>query len=258
MRYSTLKIANQVLNATDFDTVSTLGETEESEQVLDIIERAYVELDLGLEWFPRKQITRLETSTGTSYNTSTDNWYTSWPAIPWAMAIPTGVEAVYKVFYGGSEMKFLPPEDAQRRIENGSFFKTTGDPKYWTTGLKEEKYIVFDSYDSDTETYLNDTRSSAYVLKYSTTSLDSDDDIPDMPDRYYSALINRCIELAFRELVGNQQIASDYRQDARSSRNKLYARNSVTKVKSHHPGDFSTARRRRGSRIILSQDVNVV
>src|SRR3990167_5773489 len=103
MRYNTLTLVNKILNALDLQPVSTIGETEDSEQVLDIVDRVITEVDLDKNWYARRASIRLETSTATADDVAATDWEDNYPAIPWAMKIPDNVEAVYKVFYNTKE-----------------------------------------------------------------------------------------------------------------------------------------------------------
>lgn len=244
MRYNTLQLVNKVLNALDLDTVSTLGETEDAEQVLDIVDRVITQVDLDKNWFPRKTVVRLNTSTGTAYDSTTDSWDTSYPAIPWVMAIPDNVEAIYKVYYNDKQLTYLSPDDFLDKIAKGTAFVTTQMPRYWTSGLKDENYILLDSYDSTIESYLSSSRSLIHCVKYPNTQVSSDTDTTDLSDKYLNIIVHLSIMYGFYEVNHDVGMGDRYKNMSENLVSKLLDQNKRIRKFSVHPGDADFSRKR--------------
>lgn len=248
-RYSTLQFVNKILNGLDLDPVSTIGETEDSEQVLDIVDRTYAELDLDLNWFPRKTVVTLSTASGTD----TDDYYGDYPDVPWAMAIPTGVEAVYKVYYNNKRLEYISPEEMLYRIEKSTANLTDKYPSRWTIGLFDEDYIYFDSFSQDDEAQLTQSNSKAFVTKYSQELVDQDSEVLNMPEKYYAALLLRCLMYGFYELNKDVATGDRYRALADIAKAKLTPGSRRGKIKNIHPGGVFFPRKTR-SGIYITND----
>lgn len=221
MRYNTLQLVNQVLTATDQSGVSTINETEEASQVLSILRRTITELDLDMNWVPRRTVARLSTSSGTAFTVGTDNWKDDYPDIPWTMALPTGVEAVYAIYYNSKLLDYIEPSEFLYRIEKTTALKNTGDPSYWTLGLMDQDYVLFNSFDATTESYLTSSNSLAHVLQYPQTDVSADTDAIDLSDKFYPALINKAISKCFYELLGDANMGDRYNREYNIAKNKL-------------------------------------
>ena len=185
MRNTVLELVNDILSSANEDAVSTLGETEESEMVLVILNRAYRLLTEEIDWDYRGILTKLDTATGT-----TTTWNPStYPALPWVCKLPTNVESVYSIFYNSDTsvtskpvMAYREPDWFQYHVINRRGFATDRDPKEWT--MFDDQYVVFDSFDSAVENQIASANSEIRVTKFPGTDLDSDTEKTDCPDRF--------------------------------------------------------------------------
>ena len=245
MRYNTLQLVNKILNALDLQPVSTLGETEDAEQVLSIVDRVQTELELDLNWFPQRTTIALDTASGTSTTVENNTWMNNYPDIPWAMKIPTGVEAVYKVYYNQRLLTPMDPRSFLHRIEVGSALTNDSDPRFWTMGLVDENYIVLDKFDGDVETRLTTTNSSAYVTKYDQASLASDTDVLGLTEKFFATMLHRCISFGFNEIIKDIQKASWYNRQYEIAKNKTNIHSRRFKPHQFSLGDYDFSRKRR-------------
>ena len=253
-RYTTLAFVNRILNRLDLQPVSTLGETEDAEQVLDIVQDVYASFDLAIDWFPKREIIRPSTATGT--DSTVADWITNFPAIPWAMALGTGVEHVYKVYYNNRLLNWITTEDMWHRIEKSGAFLTTGDPRYWTLGLKgNEDYIVMDSFTVADENQLTQSNCTAYVTKYGVTDPSTDTSTLSLPNTVYSALFSRCMVEGHRAITGRVDIAREYERDFQRNWAHALAQYKRTKPRVVHPGRINFARRQPPSIAIDPSDI---
>lgn len=246
MRYNTLQLVNKILNALDLQPVSTLGETEDAEQVLSILDRAFVDLELDIDWFPNRTTLNLNTASGT--NSDETQWLANYPDIPWAMKIPVGVNAIYRVYYNGILVRPVEPQEFLRRIENTSALKTTGDPRLWTMGVKDEDYVLFDNFDSANETRLTASNCDAYVTQTTQTLLDTDTEAIPLTEKYFSALLHKSISYGFNEIIRNIQMGAVYNKQYEIAKNKTNANSRKFKPHSFSLGDYDFSRKsRRGA-----------
>jgi hypothetical protein len=207
MRQTALALVNDILSAGEEEVVSTIGETEASGTALRILNRAYNRVLASIDWEHRYIITRLDTATG-----STATWSTAtYPALPWVMKLPANVESVYHVYYNQKKLTYIDKAAFQKRHINDIGLKTTGDPKYWTSW--DDQYLVFDNYDSATEAQLSSANSEIMVVKFPGSDLASDTDQPDMPDRFYSAMLNKALQYYFTDQDNNITKAALYRSE---------------------------------------------
>ncbi len=248
MRYNTLQFVNKVLNALDLQPVSTLGETEDAEQVLSIVDRAITELELDLNWWPNRTIVAPSTASGTD-----TDWRNDYPDIPWAMKLPTGVEAVYDVYYNGVRVSPLDPKDMFRRVELETAFKTTGDPKYWCLGFKDEEYLVFDNFDSDTENQLTKANCDIYVTKYAQVGVSNSTDEIGLTEKFFGTLIHRCISYGAAEINNNMGMHDRYEKNYNIAKSKLLENNRRFKPHKFSLGDYNFSRK-RGTGVYISKD----
>ena len=258
MRYNTLQITNQILNALDLDAVSTIGETEESEQVVVLLRRSTTELDLDMNWAQKKTVVRPSTSTESGFVVGTTDWKNLYPAIPWAMALPSNVEEVNAVYYNERDILYVPPIEFLAKIESGGFFLDTGDPRYWTIGLFDQDYLLFDSFEADDEDHLTSANSELWVTQHPTQAIAADTDEIDLSDKFYKSLISLCLARGFYEIIGNIELGDRYWREHMTAKHKLFRQNKKAKMTYPVLGDINFARRSHGGNAIDSSMINDV
>lgn len=182
-----LTLVQRILSAIDAEGVSTVSETVESEQVAQLLDTAYEAIVSDYPWPWLYSIRQLEIP---SANT---------------MMMPTDMTQVDWLRYDGVELEFLEPRDmkvllAGRNVlesnidANGAY--TDRNPKYWSS--YDDEQITFDSYN----VVLDVTKTEAYGTR-SVTSLLTDIDIPDLPEKFHTTLLFRTIADAFATLKGD-------------------------------------------------------
>lgn len=258
MRQTALELVNDLLEAGDQDSVSTISESEEAQQALSIINRAYLKLIHDIDWVHRRILIKLDTATGTTTTWDIDTY----PALPWVMRIPTNVESIHQVYYDVKRMVYNTPEVFQHLIieknrdtvERG--FRTDRRPLVYTSF--DDQFLTFDAFDSSVETQLSSTRSEVLVTKFTGIDLSNDTDILDLPNRFYDALVEKAMEWYFQELVGNIAIADRKRQEYIDSLGKLkkWGRRNKPKIPYFRNVDYS--RRLPASRTIRKEITEII
>ncbi len=242
MRQTALEMVNDILSASESEVVTTIGETEESSQVLRILNRAINKLVNDLDWEHQHVITRLDTASGT-----TTTWSTlTYPDLPWVMGIPNNVESVYKVYYNQKIITYVKKDIFQYRFINLLGLGTDGDPKNYT--IWDDKYLVFDKFDSDAESQLSASNSEILVIKWPGTDLDSDTDTSTLPNRFYSAVLNKALQYYYSQ-PGNKDdsLIGIYRTEYKDDKQQLISWATKNKAKESYNSNVDFSRKIPGT-----------
>lgn len=192
-----LEIVQDVLNDMDGDEVNSINDTLESSQVAAIVASTYGHIIDGRDWPHLYNVYQLNSSTNVS--------------LPTIMTVPEDVVEVLWIKYDKKklgdtlsryeEVKYKTPEDflnyCNVRKSSDSNILTMGDiplfiftdraPTYWTSF--DDEQIVFDSFDSDVDTTLQNDKTQCYGKRLPTFSL-ADDFVPDLPAQAFSLLLS--------------------------------------------------------------------
>lgn len=206
-----LEMVQDILNDTDSDNVNSIDDTVESAQVAQIIKTTYFYLMSKQDWPFLRTLTTL-TGLGDTNN-------------PTKMQIPATVNKVHWIKYNGEDVTYMSPKDFKDMIDNR--VTTTGvvdangyiindDPHYWTT--YDDAYIIFDGYDSATESTLQTANTAAYCqVEPSWTHTDSF--TPTMPPKMFPTLLADAKGTAF--IVLKQQPNAKVESIAKTGRSQM-------------------------------------
>jgi hypothetical protein len=201
-----LEYVQSVLSDLNSDTVNTVGETPEAVMVGQIVRDTYFNMLAEREWNWAKF---LGTLTGLG---DLDN--------PTKMRMPTDGTKVLWIKYNLKDVTFKEPKTFQDMIDGRDLtadnitdqgYFTDRDPVYWTT--YDDDYIIFDSYDSDEESTLQTSNSTAYYVKDGTWTVE-DDFEPLIPVRMVPTLLSGAKSAAFliMKQAGNSREERMYKQ----------------------------------------------
>jgi len=191
-RLTTLQIIQKALSAINSDNVSSISETVESEQVKDILDTVYDKLLDDFPWYHLREFGTLEV-TSTAHQ----------------MKIPNTVMQVNFVRYNKKDITYIDPYDMLVMLDGRDTTLTevdangavnNRDPRYWTS--YDDENIIFDGYDSSLVSSLSKCE---FIRKPSVLS--SEGDIPDLPDRLHTVLLDGVFEMVFRLIAGDKQNA---------------------------------------------------
>lgn len=214
-KYTLLELVQQVMSSMDSDAVTSISDTVESQQVVDIIRTVYDDIRSRGDLTVNKTLFNL-TASGTSLK-------------PVLMTLPTGFDRVewikYNVIKTGDtdpnwiELQFLPLDQFMQMTQSMNASETTVDamtitsadgytltfnyrndkgPDYWTTF--DDVTIIFDGIDKvvDTST-LQSVKTIAYGTKTYTWSA-TDGFVPDLQPSQFALLLNESKSLAWAEM----------------------------------------------------------
>lgn len=222
-----LDIVQDILNSLDSDEVNSINDTLESLQIAQIVKTTYYNIIDGKDW---PQLYQLYQLTGLG-NTNK----------PTHMAIPSDVVDVDWVRYNVrtstdtkdrfTKIDYISPEEfidlVNARDSSATNVQQVTDvvtlniiddkaPQYWTSF--DNDYIVFDSFDSDVDTTLQESKTQCYGKRHPTFSL-TDAFVPDLPVQAFSYLLAEAKSTAFIEL--RQSPNSKAEQHSISQRRKM-------------------------------------
>ena len=218
-----LDLTQAILNDMDGDEVNSISDTIESQQVAQIVRDTYDEIIASRSWPHLNKLISL-TPQGTSRPTHMDTGET-WvymDFIKYNVRIQTATKDNY------DDIFYMEPQDfinlVHQRDSSATDVDTVTDPsgaklyivnddrpRYWTTF--DDEVIVFDSYDSQVETNLQESKVTAFGnVEPSWTH--SDTFIPDLPAKAFSYLLAEAKSVAFNALmqVGNQKAEQQSRR----------------------------------------------
>lgn len=200
-----LQMTQNILSAMDSDEVNSISDTVESEQVAEVIKETYYQLVDELQLPSQHKLVQLESAL---------------VATPTKMQIPDTVQHLLWIKYDVREdpaddvvyrtVQYLSPDDfidhIMRRAESDSTVTKITDggvdllirndkgPTYWTSF--NDKDILFDSYDSNIETNLQNAKSLCYgETGHNWTHTDAA--IPELPENLHSLLLSEAKSTCF-------------------------------------------------------------
>lgn len=196
-KLTTLQIVQRTLSALDSDNVSSISDTVESEQILDILNTVYDRLLDDFPWYHLREYGTLEV-TATAH----------------IMKIPNDILQVDLIRYNKEDIIYVTPYEMTEFLDNRDITQSEvdsngayndRDPSYWTS--YDDEYITFDAYDGSLVASYTDCE---FIRKPST--LTSDTDIPDLPDRLHTVLLDGVLEEAFRLFKIDERTAMVYQR----------------------------------------------
>lgn len=245
-----LEMTQNILSAMDSDEVNSITDTVESLQVAEIVRETYDELFANVPMPEFKALVQLEGLADTDK--------------PNYMKIPDAVDKIEWVKYdydtdGSTDYRtitYLEPAqffelmsarsgaDNTIEVEDDSGVRLwvfdNSNPTYWTTF--DDEYIVFDSYLSDSDTTLQESKSLIYATKSQSFTME-DDFIPHLDTNLFPYLLAEAKSVCFANL---KQMPSP-KEEQRSRRQRVRSQNDLWRAKQRVPGtggpDYGRRRR---------------
>lgn len=231
MKYSLLELTQDILSSMDSDEVTSIDDTVESQQVAKVIRTAYFDLIQRAKLPEHYDLVQLtETSSST----------------PIIMSIPTGVAELGTIKYydesidpaAWEPVEFVSLDEFLYRMDQNTDLTATnidtisyavpaGDtftfvyrndkqPQWYTT--ISDNILIFDSLDTDVETFLRATKTRSQARMQITWTM-TDVFTPDLDEPQFALLLAEAKSLAWVEL--KQSPHSKAEQSARRGWNQL-------------------------------------
>lgn len=198
MKMSLLDMVQDILSDMDSDLVNSIDDTPESQQVAQIIKTTYNDLMTTMEWPHLSTLTQLNAAT---------------VPLPTHCSLPLNVMEMQLVRYDKArlgdtvpkydDVHYLYPEEFLKKLQYRKPSESNVDivvdpsgvslfiindkaPQYWTSF--DDNTLVFDSYDSDVDTFLQNSKFVIMAKRQPTFEM-TDDFIPDLPAESFSLLL---------------------------------------------------------------------
>lgn len=240
MKKTLLQIVQDVLNEIDSDPVSDINETFESQQIAQIVKNVYEEISSNRNWPHQRKIFQLE-----SDNTLSRPNYLKLPERLKELEFikyDCIKQGETKIQYKDIEYKY-PDEflnlafNLNSDLDNvivvtdasGIKIPIRNDkrPEFWTSF--DDKYLVFDSYDSNVDDTLKPSKSQGigyFELPWAT----SNSFIPDLPSEAFALLVSESISiasLAYKQMPNQKAEQRSSRQNRWLSRKAWQAKGGI-------------------------------
>jgi hypothetical protein len=230
-----LELVKDILNDLDSDEVNSINDTVESQQVAQIVKTCYFEMIANRNWPHLKKLIQVDASGDVSK--------------PNYLKLPVGTKELTLLKYDTStiaqpstrlvELTYKEPDAFLRMVSSrnselpyvqtvidfsGSklLINSNAPPQYWTSF--DDTYLITDSYDSDTDTTLQKSKTQAIAYIDPVWS-HTDDFIPDLPSEAFPALNEEAKSTASIVLkqIANQKAEQKAGRQARWLARKAWA-----------------------------------
>lgn len=210
MKMTLLDMVQSILSSMNSDEVNSISDTVESRQVAQIIKTVYYNILTRADFPEHVKLVNLDPSGD--------------PDMPVLMLRPDNVVRIVWIKYDISDegdvdkpnyryVTILPNEQFLQMVhmmnpeesdvssmsfnDHVYYFKNNSHPTYCT--IVQDKYIIFDSYNSSVDTTLQDVKTLCKGTVVPVFSM-TDDFIPDLDTNMFPLLLNEAKTLAFLEL----------------------------------------------------------
>lgn len=181
-----LTLVQKILSMMDAESVQSIGDTIESEQVADFVETAYDEILSEFEWPFLYTGKELELTPELNI-----------------MMVPEDMYNISWIRYNKRFVEKIPNEDMVILLENQGGPIENQDPRFWTT--VDDKFIIFNSYDQ----FLVPNLSLVYGIKIP-KQMNLDEDVPEIPERFHNVLLHLAASMAMYNLKGDDSLGRHY------------------------------------------------
>ena len=226
-----LQIVQSVLASMNGDNVNDINSTREAANVAQIAEDVFNEMIAGREWPHLRKVIALDAVSATYPNymqiTSVSASKVNW--IRYDKRTAAGNAPLYTDIIYCTPKNFLvhvmSRDPADSNVQNVTdydgkvlYIKNDVGPTYWTSF--DDQYIVFDSFDSDVDSFLAGNKSLAEVYTIPTFTK-SNSHVPDLPDQAfpeYLAEVKSVASYELRQVANEKAEQQSNRQRARNHR----------------------------------------
>lgn len=222
-------MVQDILSDINSDEVNSVNDTVEALQIAQIVKTTYFEILNEGDWPHLRNIDQLEATNAVT---------------PTHMKLPENTQKIEWIKYNKrastdasdnySDVDFLYPDDflkevltrkdSETNVEKISEVTTGVDlyiinnkaPTYWTSF--DDEYIVFDSYDSDVDTFLQNSKTTCMLYREPVFTI-SDSFIPDIPAKTFPYLLSESKSISFERVA--QEASGKEEQRASRQRRRM-------------------------------------
>lgn len=229
MKMTLLEMTQSILSDMEDDEVNSISDTSSALSVAGVCVKCYYELVTELSLPGSNRFVKLEALSDVDH--------------PNYLKLPDGYAKMWWFKYNDREVKYLNPWDFVKFVTNrdvgitvedfgGANLKidNTSHPLYWTSF--DDVHIVLDSWNTEEDSTLQASKTSAYVEIEPTWSME-DDAYPDLPSRLFPTLLAKATARCF---VSFKQV-SNVKEDQAERRGIVRHQNDLSKANGPKPID---------------------
>lgn len=202
MKQTLLQLTNDLLSSIESEEVGSISDTQEADQVVKILNRAFYDIATSQRWKHLKRSATFQTNTELNELKLPDN----------AIAVDP-----YNLYYNGQLLSYYEPEEflssviarTGTNVVDMDGFNIYNDqyPTFFTA-VNDDKVLKFDSIEDS----INGLDSSlAKGFMYITPArLVDDEEYFDLPAQAYPALVKLALSYAYYELKGDENVGKVY------------------------------------------------
>ena len=234
-----LEMVVDILSDSGSDIINSISDTEEAQQVSQILRTTYYEMMAKKNWPHLRTLGQLDTLSDIS--------------IPTVMQVPDGTKEIVSIAYDTikvdgtktifSTLEYLEPDcflaqlnsrDSSKdgtesmTLNDGAkiLIKTDKAPEWWTTF--DEFTIVFDSYDNEVDSFLVNDKTQVILFRTGGSWLFEDSFIPSLPAEFFPALLAEAKSVSFYVL--KQEMNEKAEQQAKRQMVAVSTKGNITGV----------------------------
>ena len=224
MKMTLLQIVQSILSDMDSEEVNSISDSVEATDIASIVRDTFYNITSTRNIPEHEELIKLTALSDTNY--------------PTHFQYPTNTKQIFKVWYTNrdgiyKEIRFLEPLDfltntdgiqtnyvsvSDKNAGTTLRIKNDRDPSYYTSF--DDKYLVFDSYDADIESSLQESKVRAYGSKVPVFNI-TDNFVPDLDIDMFPYLLAESKSVAMSLKKG----AVDPKVEQHARRQKSYVQN---------------------------------
>lgn len=230
MKRNLLAIVQDILSDMDSEEVNSISDSVEAEQVARIVRSTYESFVATLDIPEHRELIKLEAASDSDYPTHfsyTDDvkeivelWYENSQGFYHKLKWVDPLDFLTKTDTVQSDFEYVYDKHAGTKLR----IKNNATPDFYTSF--DDQYIVCNSYDSEVDDTLQESKIRAYGTVYPTFTI-SDDFVPDLDSTMFPYLIAESKSVAMSLLKGG----TDAKIDQMARRQKQYRQNDMYKTK---------------------------
>jgi len=242
MKMTLLEMVQNILSDMNSDEVNSISDTTEALQVASVIRDTYYELASNRVWPTNKQLITLTALANTTRRTH--------------VRIPDNVAEVKDIRYNckkstdtgdkWKEITYLAPDDfldlclardiSKDNVEYSTdisgrtlYILNDAAPTYWTTF--DDEYIIFDSYDSDVDSTIQQSKIIAQGDLTPEFRME-DNYVPDLPTKAFPFFLSEAKSVSFNTI----KQAPNAKEEQRSRRQRIWLAREKWRTKTRDEG----------------------
>ena len=240
-----LEMVVDILSDSGSDVINSISDTEEAQQVAQILKSTYYEMMAKKNWPHLRKLTQLDTLSD--------------PTLPNVMQVPAETKEIVSIAYDAIKLNdtksdmatvyYLPPDEFLAQVNTRDSSKDEIDTITINDGAKlliyndraatcwtsfDEFNIIFDSYNSDVDVFMLNEKSQVILFKTGDVWLSDDSFTPNLPAEFFPALLAEAKSIAFYVL--KQELNEKAEQQSKRQQVAMATKGNVVGIDTSYEG----------------------